>query len=125
MTGASREDVEPRRVKMSLVQEIKNLRPQLHIDPVAWFEELVRGKIEIVECGPRDRISSQVAIGSCRRPGKGARVKPQVCSSQLLPRLYTRATLCNSRRGIVAVAGIQVRTVRRPPVSVCGAVRSH
>src|SRR5215471_16754804 len=101
---------------MGLVQKIKNLRAQLHTDPVAWFEHLVRGKIEVVEPGPRERISSQVAIGSGRRPGKGTGVKPQVRSSQLLSRLYTRATLCNSRRRIVAVAGIQVRTVRRPPV---------
>ena len=68
MTGASREDVKPRGIKMGLVQEIKNLRPQLHTNPVVWFEELVRGKIEVVQPGPRDRISSQVAIGSCRRP---------------------------------------------------------
>jgi hypothetical protein len=48
MPGASREDVEPGGVKMGLVQEIKDLRPQLDIDPLAWFEDLVRGKIEIV-----------------------------------------------------------------------------
>src|SRR5712692_1608119 len=125
MTGASRKNVEPRGVKMGLIQEIKDFRPQLHIDPLAWFEELIRGKIEIVEPGPRERISSEVPIGSRRRPGKGTRVKPQVRSSQLLPRLYTRATLCNSRRGIVAEAGIQVRSVRRPPVSVSGTVISH
>src|ERR1051326_1317628 len=66
MAGASRENVEPRGVKMGLIQEIKDLRSQLHIESVAWFEELVRGEVEIVESGPRDRISCQVAIGSSR-----------------------------------------------------------
>jgi len=68
MTGASRKDVEPRSVKMGLVEEIENLRPELHIDPVVWVEDLVRGKIEIEKTGPREGVSSQVAIGSCRRP---------------------------------------------------------
>ena len=53
---------------MGLVEEIKHLRPELHIDPLGWFEELVRGKIHIVKPRPRDGVSSQVAIGPCRRP---------------------------------------------------------
>ena len=53
---------------MRLVEEVKNLRPELHINPVVWFEELVRRKIDIVKFGARHGISSQVAIGSWRRP---------------------------------------------------------
>ena len=68
MTGASREDVEPRGIEMGLVEEIKNLRPELHIDPVACFEDLVRREIDIHKVGTRDGVSSQVAIRSCRRP---------------------------------------------------------
>ena len=34
VAGASRKDVEPRSIKMGLVEEIKNLRPKLHIDPL-------------------------------------------------------------------------------------------
>ena len=112
---------------MGLVEEIKNLRPELHVDPVAWFEDPVPGKIEIEKTGPRDGVSSQVTVGPSSRPRKGTRVIPQLWSSQLLSRGYTRATCCNSRRRIVAEARVQVRTVRRPPVPVCGTelVRSH
>src|SRR5438045_2771065 len=116
MTGASRKDVEPWSVKMGLVEDIKNLPPELHIDPVVWFEDLLTRKIDIVKPGPRDGVSSQVAIGAWRRPGKGARIVPKVRSSQLLSRGYARATFCNSRRGIVAEARVQVGAVGRPPV---------
>ena len=110
---------------MGLVEEIKNLHPELHIDPVAFFEDLVRRKVDIVKPGPPEGVSSQVAIGPGRRPRKGTRIIVQVRSSQLLSRGYTRATCCNSRRGIAAEARVQVGTVRRPPVPVCGTVRSH
>ena len=53
---------------MGLVEEIKNLRPELHINPFAWFENLVRGEIDIHKIGTRDGVSSQVAVGSWRRP---------------------------------------------------------
>ena len=65
---------------MGLVQEIKNLRPELHIDPVAWFEDLLRGKIEIKKPGPREGVSSQVAIGAGRRPREGTGVIVQALS---------------------------------------------
>src|ERR1700704_2849446 len=123
--GASRKAVEPRKIKMGLVEEIENLHPELQIDPVAFFEDLVRRKIDIVKSGPREGVSSQVAIGPGRRPRKGTRIIVQLRSSQLLPRGYTRATCCHSRRGIAAEARVQVGTVRRPPVPVCGTVRSH
>src|SRR5215470_3692013 len=110
---------------MGLVEEIKNLHPELHIDPVGFFEDLVRRKIDIVISGSRERVSSQVAIGPRRRPRKGTRIIVQVRSSQLLSRGYTGATCGNSRRRIAAEAWIQVGTVRRPPVPVCGTVRSH
>src|SRR5213593_2157293 len=110
---------------MGLVEEIKNLRPELQTDPVAWFEDLVRGKIEIEKTGPRDGVSSQVAIGPSRRRRKGTRVIPQLWGSQLLSGGYTRATCCHSRCGIVAEARVQVGTVWRPPVPVCRTVLSH
>src|SRR6266550_4288744 len=125
MAGASRKAVEPGKIKMGLVQEIKNLHPELQIDPVAFLEDLVRRKIDIVKSRPREGVSSQVAIGPGRRPRKGTRIIVQVRSSQLLSRGYTRATRCNSRRGIAAEARVQVGTVRRPPVPVCGTVGSH
>ena len=53
---------------MGLVEEIKNLRPELHIDPVVWFEDLVRREIDIHKIGARDGVSSQVPIRSWRRP---------------------------------------------------------
>src|SRR5437762_3041628 len=111
MTGTSRKDVEPRSIKMGLVEDIKNLTPELHIEPVVWFEDLLPRKIDIVKPRSRDGVSSQVAIGPWRRPRKGTRVIPQVRSSQLLSRGYTGAAFCNSRRGIVAVARVQVWTV--------------
>src|SRR5712692_5103824 len=80
MTGASRKDVEPWSIKMGLAEQIKNLRPELHSDTLGWFEVLVRGKIGIEKPGPRDGVSSQVAIGPCRRPRKGARIIPQARS---------------------------------------------
>ncbi len=82
---------------MGLVEDIENLRPQLHIDPVVWFEYLVRGKIDIVKPRPREGVSSQVAIGSWRRPRKGTGVIPQARSPrspghpQRCSRGYTRA----------------------------------
>ena len=65
---------------MGLVEEIKNLGPELYIDPIAWFEDLVRGKIEIEKPGPGERVSSQVAIGPGRRPRKGTGVIVQALS---------------------------------------------
>src|SRR5215471_3286204 len=116
MAGASRKDVPSRHPKMGLVEEIEDLRPELHIDTLTGFEVLVSGKIEIVEAWPGHGVSSEVAISPWRGPGKRARVIPQVRSPQLKTGRYcgsTRrnATFCNSRRGIVAVAGIQVWTV--------------
>ena len=77
---------------MGLVEEIKNLRPELHIDPLACFEHLVRGEIDIHKIGPRHSVSSEVPIGPCRRPREGTRIEPQVRSSQRRSRGYTRAT---------------------------------
>src|SRR5258705_6738461 len=110
---------------MGLVEDIKNLHAELQIDPVAFLEDLVRRKIDIVKSGPREGVSSQVAIGPGCRPRKSTRIIVEVRSSQLLSRGYTRATCCHSRRGIAAEARVQVGTVRRPPVPVCGTVRSH
>src|SRR5262245_5100739 len=124
MTGASGEDVEPRSIKMGLVEEIKNLPSELHRQPLAWFEDLLARKIDIEKPGPRDGISSQVAIGPWRRPRKSTRIKPKVWSSQLLSGSHTRTTFCNSRRGIVAEAWVQVGTVGRPPVPIRRPVRS-
>src|SRR2546425_888004 len=147
MTGASRKGVEPRNIKMGLVQEIKNLGPELHMDPVAWFEDLLRGKIEIEKPGPRERVSSQVAIGPGQRPRKGTGVivqaliarspgLPQRCPwghSIVALRIWARhiaryrikvAPCAGSRGGIVAEARVQAGTVRRPPVPVLGTVRS-
>ena len=67
---------------MGQVEEIKNLGPELHIDPVAWFEDLLCGKIEIKKPGPRERVSSQVAIGPERRPRKGTGVIVQALSQR-------------------------------------------
>src|SRR5262245_65645544 len=99
---------------MGLVEEIKNLHPQLHIDPVAFFEDLVRRKIDIVISGPCERVSSQVPVGPGGRPRKSTRIIVQVRSSQLLSRRYTRATGCDYRRRIAADAWAHVGPVRRP-----------
>ena len=48
---------------MGLVEEIKNLRPELQIDPLSWFEELLRRKIDIGKPRPNNGVSSQVAEG--------------------------------------------------------------
>ena len=53
---------------MGLVEEIKHLPAELHIDPVACLEDLLPGKIDIEKPGPREGVSSQVAIGPWRRP---------------------------------------------------------
>src|SRR2546427_9652042 len=135
MAGASRKGAGPRNIKMGLVEEIKNLGPELYIDPVAWFEDLVRGKIEIKKPGPRERVSSQVAIRPGQRPRKGTGVIVQALSprSPGLPqrcpwghsicalRIWARNIACyrikvapcaGSRRGIVAEARVQVGAVR-------------
>src|SRR5215472_10671170 len=125
MTGAARKDVEPRSVKMGLVEEVENLSPGLHVDPLGWFEDLVRGKVDIHKVGARNRVSSQVAIGSRRRPRKGAGIVPQIRSSQGRTLSYFAATCRNSVGGIGVEARVQVGTVRRPPVPVLGNVRSH
>ena len=132
---------------MGLVEEIKNLGPELHIDPVAWFEDLLSGKIEIEKPGPREGVSSQVAIGPGQRLRKGTGVivqalsprspgHPQRCPwghSIVAPRIWARhiarypikvVPWAGSRRGIVAEARVQAGTVRRPPVPVRGTVRS-
>ena len=70
---------------MGLVEQIKNLRPELQIHPLGYFEDLLRRKIDIVKRWSRDGVSSQVAKSPWRRLGKGARIIPQVRSSQLLP----------------------------------------
>ena len=110
---------------MGLVEEIENLRPELHVDLLGCLEILIRGKIEIVKARPCEGVSSQVPVGSSRRRCKGTRIEPQVWSSQLLSRRYAGATCCNSRRGIVAKAGIQVRAVRKPSVPISGTVIPH
>ena len=48
---------------MGLVEEIKNLRPELQIDPLGWFENLLRRKIDIGKPRPNNGVSSQVAEG--------------------------------------------------------------
>src|SRR5207249_11907199 len=104
MTGASRKDVEPRSIKMGLVEEIENLRPELHIDLLGCLEILIRGKIETVKARPCEGVSSQVLVGSSRRRGTGTRIESQVWSCQLSSRRYAGATSCNSRRGMVSKA---------------------
>jgi len=68
VTGASGEDVERRNVKMGLVEEIKNLRPGLHIDTLGWFEDLSQRRIGIEEPRADNGIPSQVAEGVWCRP---------------------------------------------------------
>ena len=112
---------------MGLVEEIKNLRPELNIDPLACFEVLIRGKIDIHKIGPCEGVSSQVAIRPGVWPRKGTGVIPEIRGSQLCAGDYfriLRAPLRDSMRGVVAIAWLQVGTIRRPPVSVCGTVRS-
>src|SRR5262249_25003616 len=46
----------------------------------------------------------------------------QLCAGDYIRIL--RAPLCDSMRGVVTIAWLQVGTIRRPPVSVCGTVRS-
>src|SRR5258708_1077969 len=105
-----------------MVENVENLRPELHIDPLAWLEELGQRSIEIVKPGPREGVSSQVAIGPFVRQRKGARIKPQARRRPDRPREYyasiQRATRGDSRRGIVAEARVQVGTVWGPPVPV-------
>src|SRR5712691_8779467 len=112
-----------------MVEEVENLCPQLHIDPLAWFEDLVQRSIDSDKPGPGDGVSSQVAKGPWLRRRKGTRIIPPVRSPQRLSRGYfdssQRAPCCNARRGIVTEARVQVGTVRRPPVPVLGNVRSH
>jgi hypothetical protein len=60
-TFASRNEGERGSIKMSLVEEIKNLPPPLQIDPLGWFENLLRGKIGIEQPRPNNGVSSQVA----------------------------------------------------------------
>ena len=109
---------------MGLVEEVENLSPGLHVDPLGWFEDLVRGKVYIHKVGPRNGVSSQVAIRSRRRPRKGAGIVPQIRSSQRCTLSYIAATRRNSVGGIGAEARVQVGAVRRPPVPVLGSVRS-
>ena len=52
---------------MGLVEEIENLRPELHVDLLGCLEILIRGKIEIVKARPCEGVSSQVPVGSSRR----------------------------------------------------------
>ena len=61
---------------MGLVEEIENLRPELHIDPLGGLEGLRQRSIGIEKPWPRESISPQVAIGPWRRPRKGARIEP-------------------------------------------------
>src|SRR6266446_5539857 len=112
-----------------MVEEVENLCPQLHIDPLVWFEDLVQRSIDTNKPGPDNGVSSQVAKGPWCRRRKGTRIKPPVRSPQRLSLGYfdssQRAPCCNARRGIGAEARVQVGTVRRPPVPVLGNVRSH
>ena len=48
---------------MGLVEEIKNLRPELQIGPLGWFKNLLRGKIDVGKPRPNNGVSSQVAEG--------------------------------------------------------------
>ena len=66
---------------MGLVEEIKNLRPELQIDPLGWFENLLRRKIDIGKPRPDNGVSSQVTVGPGRGLNKGARIVPQGGSS--------------------------------------------
>lgn len=75
-TGAPRKDVERGSIKMRRVQEIKNLPPQLQIDPLGWFEDFLRGKINIGKPRPNNGVSSQVAKGPCHRPRKSTGIVP-------------------------------------------------
>lgn len=68
VTGASGEDVERRNVKMGLVEEIKSLRPGLHIDTLGGFEDLSQRRIGIEEPRADNGIPSQVAEGAWCRP---------------------------------------------------------
>src|SRR2546426_11939947 len=49
--------------KIGVVEDIKNLCPELHTHRFAWFEDLLQRKIDISKPGPREGVSSQVAIG--------------------------------------------------------------
>src|SRR2546429_9138509 len=113
MTGASGKDVEHRSVKVGLIEQVKNLRAELHVDLLACLENLVGRKIDIVKTRARDGVSSQVPIGSCCRSRKRARVIPQLRSSQRCSGGYTGATGGNSVCGSVAENGIQVRAGRK------------
>ena len=46
---------------MGLVEEIKNLRPELQADPLGWFEDFLRRKIDVGKPRPDNGVSSQVA----------------------------------------------------------------
>jgi hypothetical protein len=46
-----------------MVEDVENLCPELHVYPLAWFEELGQRSIDVVKPGPREGVSSQVAIG--------------------------------------------------------------
>ena len=76
---------------MGLIEEIKNLRQELHIDPLGWFEYLGQRSIGIEKSGPDERVSSQVAITSGNRLRKGARIVPQGLSSHGRSRSYALA----------------------------------
>src|SRR5262245_2684022 len=93
VTGASRKDVEPRSIKIRMVEEVKNLCPELHIELLAaWLEDLGQRSIDIVKAGSSQGVSSQVAKGPGRRPRKGTGVIPEAGRSQRCSRGYTRAT---------------------------------
>src|ERR1700694_4148922 len=82
VTGASLKDAGGRKIKMGLVEQVKNLRPGLHVDPLGRFEGLGQRSIGIEKPRSYEGVSAQVAIGPFCRPGKGARVIPMVWSSQ-------------------------------------------
>jgi hypothetical protein len=43
-----------------MVQEVEKLCPELHDEPLAWFEGLGNRCIDIVKPGSRDGVSSQL-----------------------------------------------------------------
>ena len=76
---------------MGLIEEIKNLRPELHIDPLGWFEYLGQRSIGIEKSGPDERVPSEVAITSGHGLRKGAGIVPQGLSSHRRSRSYALA----------------------------------
>jgi hypothetical protein len=80
---------------MGLVEEIINLRPELHVEPLAGFKDLGQRSVGIEKPGPYERVPSQVAIGPWRRPRKaqGSYHRPVVPVAPDTPNGVPAATL--------------------------------